>query len=332
MSLKFSLLVGLLLLAGCQPSPGLTTPAGSPDVLAPLNTPTRPPTQTPAPAATVTLSPTPAPRYVLLVSIDGLRPEAIAMAPMPNLQQLIQDGAYSLSAQTVHPSATLPAHASMLLGACPDSHGVDWNDYLPARGAANGTSIFTLAKQAGLKTALLAGKQKLVQLTPPESLDAYQFIPDRDVVIAGAAAPLLAEGYHLFFVHFPTVDWMGHAYGWLSWEQFSVARRADEGLGTLLAALEAAGLRSQTLVIVTADHGGHDQLHGTRRPEDMTIPWVVQGPGVTPGELTAPVNITDTAATIAYFLGLPVPAGWDGLPVLEVFGGQSGLRPNPRCP
>ena len=36
-------------------------------------------------------------------------------------------------------------------------------------------------------------------------------------------------------------------------------------------------------VILTADHGGHDRIHGTELPEDMTIPVLMQGPDFAPG-------------------------------------------------
>jgi len=75
-----------------------------------------------------------------------------------------------------------------------------------------------------------------------------------------------------------------------------------------------------TLIIVTSDHGGHDSTHGENIPEDMTIPWVISGPGVVPGELTTQVYTMDTAATAAFALGLPIPAEWDGIPVYETFG------------
>jgi predicted AlkP superfamily pyrophosphatase or phosphodiesterase len=268
----------------------------------------------------------------LIISIDGLRPDLIDLAPMPILSALMQEGAYTLNAQTVHPSATLPAHASMLTGLCPDQHGVNWNDYIPENGYAKGTSIFALAKQAGLYTVMIVNKEKLRQLTPPESTDVYEWINDRDVVIAKQAAPILKEGFDLAFVHFATTDAMGHVHGWLSPEQLSVVRRADEAIGTLLTALDEAGLREDTLIIVTADHGGHEDFHGTWLPQDMTIPWAVIGPEVTPQYLTQPVNVTDTAATVAWALNLPPLPDAAGLPILEAFGQTSPPRTDPRCP
>lgn len=323
------------MLAGCgviaPPSPTATTvPPTFTATLPPTSTFTPlPPTATPSPTAT----PKPAIERVLIISIDGLRPDLIDLAPMPNLTALMQAGAYILNAQTIHPSATLPAHTSMLTGLCPDQHGVNWNDYIPENGYAQGTSIFAQAKRAGLYTVMIVGKEKLRQITPPETTDYYEWINDRDVVIADQAAPILEKGFDLAFVHFPTTDGMGHEYGWLSPEQLSVVRRADEAIGTLLAALDKGGLRDSTLVIVTADHGGHDKIHGSSMPQDMTIPWIVSGPNVIPQTLTGPVNITDTAATAAWALNLsPLPDAV-GAPILEAFGdAPTTPRTDPRCP
>lgn len=325
-----------ILLAGCGifPPPEPTATPTPTATFTPTPTATFTPTSTPSPTPTNTPTPTPRPlaKRVLIISIDGLRPDVIALAPMPNLTELMQTGAYSLAAQTIFPSATLPSHASMLLGVCPAKHGVNWNDYLPENGYAQGTSLFTLAKQAGMYTLFFSGKEKLRQITPPETTNIYHYINDRDLVIAEAAIPELIKGFDLAFIHFPLVDGMGHEYGWLSPEQLSVSRRADEAIGNILAALEESGLRKDTLLIITADHGGHEHTHGSSQPEDMTIPWIVNGLGVTPGQIIMPINTTDTAATVAWVLKLPRPAEWDGIPVLEAFGEESDLRIEPRCP
>jgi arylsulfatase A-like enzyme len=318
------------LLAASTPEPTPTVPPFFTETSTPFQPPTA--TVTPVVAQEPTATPITRPVRVLILSIDGLRPDAIDQTPMRNLQALMQTGAYSLVAQTIFPSVTLPAHASMFTGLCPDKHGVDWSDYIPDRGFANGADLFDLAHAAGLRTVMVVGKEKLRQITEPQSTDVFEFINDRDVVIAARVAELIPQGFGLMFVHFPTPDWMGHEYGWLSPEQFSVIFRADEALLTILNALQGAGMGADTLVIVTADHGGHDTTHGTRRLEDMTIPWIVAGPGVHHAVLDTTVNTTDTAATAAWALGLPLPPDWDGLPVLEAFGLPDEPHPDPRCP
>ncbi|HNN14163.1 MAG TPA: ectonucleotide pyrophosphatase/phosphodiesterase [Anaerolineales bacterium] len=281
-------------------------------------------TQTPTAAPTLTPSSTPTPtppaRRVLILSIDGFRPDAMPLAPMPNLTALLLSSAYTLKAQTVYPSVTLPAHTSMLSGQCPAKHQVDWNDYLPERGYAQVTDLFDVAHAAGMQTAMFVGKEKLRQITEPPSTDVFQYINDRDLVITEKLIESFPADFRLLFVHFPTPDGMGHEYGWMSPEYLSVLFRADQAIAQLLTALEVRGLRDETLVIITADHGGHDTTHGSSLPEDMTIPWIANGAGIHPGELTHPVTTVDTAATAAFALGLDLPAEWDGVPVYEAFG------------
>jgi predicted AlkP superfamily pyrophosphatase or phosphodiesterase len=312
---RFIFLLIFLLLTACQPADIPPTATSSP-----THTASPSPTVAPTPQPTLTPEPQLLARRVIILSIDGLRPDAIPLAPMPTLMALMQNGAYSLTAQTTHPSATLPAHASMLSGQCPSKHGVDWNDYIPENGYAQVTDIFDLAHAAGLKTVMYVGKEKLRQVTEPESTDIFEYINDRDLVIIANLLENFPVDFGLMFIHFPTADWMGHVYGWLSGEQLSVLFRADQALGNLLAELDARGIRDETLIIVTSDHGGHGIIHGTRLPEDMTIPWIASGAGVQPVALTSEITTTDTAATVAFALNLPIPAEWDGVPIYEAFG------------
>ena len=325
----FPLFLAALFLTSCrpaalEPTPTLTATPPPTSTFTPF-----PPTETPA--ATPTLIPLL--RRILILSIDGLRPDAIDAAPMPNLQAMMKIGAYSLTAQTIYPSATLPSHSSMLTGLCPSKHGVDWNDYLPNKGYANGTDLFDLAHAAGLETVMVVAKEKLRQITEPESTDEFIYVNDRGLVIAEKILENFPSNFRVLFIHFPTSDWMGHVYGWKSWEYLNVLRQDDQALAMLLARLDETGLRDETLVIVTADHGGHNRTHGTNLPEDMTIPWIASGPSVVPVDLTIPINTTDTAATAAWFLGLDLPSDWDGIPVYEAFGQVSPVsRPVLRCP
>jgi predicted AlkP superfamily pyrophosphatase or phosphodiesterase len=321
----------LLFLLACEiSSPIVVDPNADPTSTL---TPTPPRTETARPTSTITSTPTPqrAIRRVIILSVDGLRPDAIELAPMPNLLGLMKISAYSLTAQTVRPSATLPAHASMLTGLCPSRHGVDWNDYLPQNGIAQGIDLFDLAHAAGMQNMMYVGKEKLQQVTDASNIDRFVFINDRDKVIMQNLLADFPQDFGVLFIHFATTDDMGDVYGWLSPEQLSVIFRADEAIGELLAALDTYGLRDETLLIVTADHGGHGMTHGSSKPEDMTIPWIASGPGIQAGKLTTFIHTMDTAATAAYALGLPIPAEWDGVPVLEAFGLPAEMRPAIVC-
>src|SRR5687768_1544826 len=112
-------------------------------------------------------APEPARPRVIIFSIDGLRPDALARAGAMNIGGLVARGAYTFSARTIMPATTLPSHASMLSGFPPSFHGITWDDYLPARGPIPVPTIFALARANGLRTAVVVGKDKLRQLDIP---------------------------------------------------------------------------------------------------------------------------------------------------------------------
>src|SRR5205823_13203143 len=109
----------------------------------------------------------------------------------------------------------------------------------------------------------------------------------------------------LLFVHFDDVDHAGHTFGWKSPEYFEAVEQIDGLIGNLMTALTNAGINRQTMLIMTADHGGKDKSHGGATMEEIEIPLVIHGPGVAGGhEIKGPVNTYDLAPTVAWILGL----------------------------
>ena len=66
---------------------------------------------------------------VLLISIDGMRPDAIK--DLPQVKKIMQESSYSFNAKTVFPSVTLPCHVSMFHSVTPERHGTTTNVYAP---------------------------------------------------------------------------------------------------------------------------------------------------------------------------------------------------------
>jgi predicted AlkP superfamily pyrophosphatase or phosphodiesterase len=67
--------------------------------------------------------------FVMLVSVDGLKPEAVLDAArhglkVPNLRALTTDGTYSTGVHGVLPTLTYPSHMSLMTGASPARHGI----------------------------------------------------------------------------------------------------------------------------------------------------------------------------------------------------------------
>ncbi len=260
-------------------------------------------------------------KHVVIVSVDGLRPDAISEQATPALMKHLQRAVYSLSARTVSPSSTLPAHVSMLTGLDVPRHGVRWNHYSPGHYA--GDTVLTVAKKAGYTTAMLYTKNKLAYLVPVTGIDFVR-------APAATAQPTAMEwvkafekawsghGYGVSFIHLREPDDAGHEHGWMSVPYLKAVTEVDRALGYLLAALARDGTGPHTAVIITADHGGHDRTHGSSRPEDMTIPWIALVPGHSaPRRIERSVSTCDTTPTALALLGVNPPVDLDGRVVRE---------------
>ncbi len=69
----------------------------------------------------------PSPRGKLIaLSVDGLRPEIYRAAEgrFPNLNEMERSGASAESMETIYPSTTYPAHATIVTGVAPRTHGI----------------------------------------------------------------------------------------------------------------------------------------------------------------------------------------------------------------
>jgi predicted AlkP superfamily pyrophosphatase or phosphodiesterase len=267
-------------------------------------------------------------RHVIVVSVDGLRPDAIAHFGARNLTRMIQEGSASLTARTILPSKTLPAHTSMLTGAEPEVHGVFWNESeMDAHGYIETPTIFATAHAAGLRTAAFFSKSKFEHLAAPETLDHVRFPRGLGKDLASKTmdavqAYLMRERPNLMFVHLADADYAGHTLGWMSRPYGWAVQAVDREIGELLLSADRAFGAGNYTVIVTADHGGHDRDHGTDDPRDVLIPWIAWGQGVEAGEtLPDGIRTMDTAATALALLGLGVSEELAGTPVAAAFRG-----------
>lgn len=250
-------------------------------------------------------------RRVVLVSVDGLAPRLLAPHTAPVLSRLAHEGLRAEHAETVLPSRTLPAHVSMLSGLPPEEHGVLWNRYAPWRQVRVPT-VFATCREGGLRCGLFAGKAKLAHLAEEEpGVERFALRPDAAAVLEAARAYAAARDPDLVVVHLAEVDRAGHDAGWESPAQRAALARVDRLLGGFLAGLGELG-SGRLAVLVTADHGGQGMGHGSGRPEDVRIPWILWGEGIPAGTLDARVSTLDTAPTLLALLGLEAPPQWRG--------------------
>jgi predicted AlkP superfamily pyrophosphatase or phosphodiesterase len=281
---------------------------------------------------------------VLLISIDGLRPDAIEAADAGTLKSLIARGASCARAETIRPSITLPSHTATLTGLDYDRHEVGWNSYRP--GYIVHPTVFSVVHQRGMKSAMLFSKEKFHFIANPNCVDwihgppvpgaipsneeAERNLPKNKSTAAQGIGRAFAgawprEQWPLTFIHFREPDEAGHRSGWMGPEYLEGVQAVDRALTEIVATIEKNGGFDRLALIVTADHGGSGSGHyrwmNRDKAENVTIPWICLGPGVPAGlRIDRVVHTTDTAPTALAFIGIGAPEGIDGKPVEEVLG------------
>lgn len=255
---------------------------------------------------------------IILISIDGLRPDAIAKADAETLIGLINDGTSFINARTVRPSITLPAHTSMITGLDPEQHGITWDFYLPQYGPVRFKTALEIAKENGLHTALIVSKDKLIHLNRPDSVDHFETTEKEGQAVAKAFADYVSENGlpDLTMLHLPDPDTMGHKLLWMSHFYLNGVRDADRAVKSILETARSHLDAIEPTIIITADHGGHGFGHLADIHQNNYIPMIFNGENIPTGLIKEDyVQVYDVAATILSMLNLPIPHSWIGRPI-----------------
>ncbi|MDX2475364.1 MAG: alkaline phosphatase family protein [Candidatus Krumholzibacteria bacterium] len=270
---------------------------------------------------------------VILISVDGLRADLLANllagdvnGDYANFQRLVDEGSATFNARTdfTH-TVTLPNHTSMITGRpvlqpvgqpVTVHHGYTSNSTpqptdtlhnVGNPGVSYIASVFDVAHDHGLSTALYASKSKFVIFD--QSYDALSGAPDVTgpdngpdkidtflTVSSGSpsnAAPMQAsfmadlatDPAQFNFVHYRDPDSAGHAFTWGSAAWNNSVKAVDGYLGELLDFVDANPvLMGRTVIILTTDHGGTAYGHNNAAdPRMYMIPFFVWGAGVAVG-------------------------------------------------
>ena len=251
---------------------------------------------------------------VLLILVDGMRPDALT--ELAAAQAVIEKSAYTMSGSTVFPSMTLPCHMSLFHSVDPRRHGVTTNVYTPQVRPVKGLCEVLLEKKK--TSAFFYNWEQLRDLSRPDSLAfSYYYKGGQDYETANNAVTHAAVEHFkgnpvdFVFLYLGYPDAAGHKYGWMSDEYKAAVKNSWENITEVLGALP-----EDYTVIITADHGGHDRMHGTEVPEDMTIPIMLMGQGIKPGSALQNANIKDIAPTVATLLGVEPDEEWEGTSLL----------------
>jgi N-sulfoglucosamine sulfohydrolase len=268
--------------------------------------------------------------------------------PTPNLQRLAEQGMLFRQCFCAGPTCS-PSRAALLTGQCPHSSGMTG---LAHRGFSlrsySQHIVHTLGK-AGYESSLI-GVQHVAQ--DPGIIGYDRVVPlqsHRAEHVAPAAVRFLNSAPHKPFflsVGFSETHRVFHVPGpgdplytlppaplpdaprtRQDMACFRASARVlDRGIGTVLDALDATGLASDTLVICTTDHGiAFPGMKCNLTDHGIGVMLVIRGPGGFEGGLVsdALVSHIDLFPTICELVGLQAPEWLQGASLLPLVRGTA---------
>ncbi|MBI9064013.1 MAG: alkaline phosphatase family protein [Marinilabiliaceae bacterium] len=255
-------------------------------------------------------------KKVLIIGIDGCKPDVLLYANTPHIDRLVKGGAYSFNAKTDPISSSGICWTGMLTGVWHEKHNVTTNSYKNPN-IENYPHFFNRIKEHNdkLKTYSVvnwAPIHKIIRKGEADIVESYK--PDEKV--ANRVAELIEKKRSdVIFVQLDDVDHAGHAHNYsLQSEQYvQSVEKADSLVGVMVSAIKRRKDVEQEdwHIIVTTDHGGSNFGHGKDIPTHTTIFYVINGPDVQKGEILEPVNVVDVAVTALSVMGLEIKEAWN---------------------
>ena len=279
-------------------------------------------------------------KHVVVIGFDGLSPDGIRNANTPTFDRIIKEGAHSFHARAVLPTSSSSNWASMIMGAGPEQHGITSNSWekdnftLPAVTQKEDflfPTIFTLINDQvpDAKIGAIYNWKGFGRLFEKNAVD-YDISAKTEEETATLAAKYIKENKPTFtFIHFDHIDHAGHNYGHGTDHYYESVEKGDQVLAQVMQAIEEAGMNDDTMVIVTADHGGLGKGHGGSSLMEAEIPFILWGKPIRKDFLIEhPIYQYDNAATVAYALGVRTPHAWIGKPAFMAFNDNTTFYDN----
>jgi predicted AlkP superfamily pyrophosphatase or phosphodiesterase len=277
-------------------------------------------------------------RRVLIVGIDGCRPDALQLAETPHLDRLIAEGTWFEGTDIREPDATDdadtvsgPGWSNLLTGVWPDKHGVLDNKFTAPR-YERYPHVFARLKEVKPQavTASFCTWKPIAERIVSAADVSRDFSDDSkewprfDAAAATACVEYVGQANpDLLILYQGQVDEAGHAHGFhpTVQEYITAIETVDRNLGEVLAALAKRphAADENWLTIVCTDHGGIELRHGGGRqiPEVRNTFLIVSGRSAARGKSTDPTFQVDVVATALAHLGVAPKPEWelDGKPV-----------------
>jgi choline-sulfatase len=291
---------------------------------------------------------------VLLITIDTLRADRVGAYGNPDgLTPAIDGlakGAVRFEAAFTPVPETLPAHASILTGLEPFSHGIRNNTMFRL---GETPTLATMLKRAGYRTGAFVGAFVLSARSGlnrdfdvyddhftqnPESAGVRSAERRAEYVVGPATEWILGSGaerpwfawIHLYDPHAPYQAPSEYRSGRSPYD--AEVAYTDAMIGRALDTLRAAHQLDRTVIVVAADHGEALGEHGEAThglfayDALLRVPMIVSAPGIRARVVQTPVASVDVAPTVLELLGIAVPSGLDGRSLLTADDRGRGSR------
>lgn len=252
---------------------------------------------------------------------------------MPVFKKLMNEGAYTLENRSVLPSSSAVNWASMFMGAGPELHGyTEWGSKtpeLPSRVLTKHNifpDIYSLLRESFPNAELgffyeWDGMKYVIDTLSVNCVKPISLSVENNQKGVELVTSYIKEKKPLFCsVIFNEPDGVGHSKGWESAEYTEMLAFLDHTLSRIVAAIDEAGIRDESIIILSADHGGINTGHGGKTMKEMQTPLVFQGKGIKKGfQISESTMVYDVAGTISYIFGVNQPQVWIARPIKTIF-------------
>lgn len=211
---------------------------------------------------------------VILVSIDGFRPDYLERGLTPNLKQLAAGGVRAVAMRPSFPSVTFPNHYTLVTGKRPDHHGIVDNTMDDAdihgrfklsnqeavadrRWWDQAEPAWVTAERNGVRTATMfwPGSEAAIHGVRPTiaphfngKLPAAERV---DTLLSWLDQP--GQQFGFLTLYFDDVDHAGHKFGPAAPETAQAVALVDQAIGRLLDGLASRHVEAN--VVIVSDHG-----------------------------------------------------------------------------
>jgi len=213
---------------------------------------------------------------LIVVSVDGFRPDYITNFDTPNLRRIMEQGVHAKYLIPSFPTKTFPNHNTIATGLYPVHHGIianymydpDLKEKFNKKDSAamkdarwwGGEPIWVTAEKQGLRTAPLMWPGSMVERpgmrpTFTQEFDKQATSNDRVDKLVDLFDLPANQRPQLLMLYIDVVDQAGHDFGPQSQQVRAAVEMADAAIGRLLSALKDRAIEDEVNLVVVSDHG-----------------------------------------------------------------------------